>query len=726
MKWRSYIIILIFATIAIAGCGSNSGNAGNQITLVSIAVTPKNATVAAGQTEQFTATGRYSDGTSKNLTTLATWSVSNSSVVSISTTGLATTKTQGSSSVTAGYAGTSGSTTFTVAAPALVSIAVTPPSASIAQGTTTKFKATGSFTDGSTQDVSGTVQWTSSATGVASVSSTIPTSGTAKGLAPGSVTITASSGTISGTASLTVTNATLSSIALTPALPSIPLGVIQHFTATGTFSDGTTQDISDIVSWSSSAPTVASITTNGTVTALNLGSTAIAAASGAINTSLTLTVNAADLASITINPGNATCAPMTSQQFSAIGTFNDGGTRNLTSQVSWSSSDTTIATIGASSGRAKALQTGQTTISATLGGVTSSTTFQVSNATISSISVTPSGHTIAPGTNQSFTATGTFSDSSSQNISLDVHWSSDNTAVATINGTGTATAVGGGTANISASFNGVTGSAPLKVSSATLVSIVVSPATAVLAPASTLNLEAEGTFSDGSSQNISNIVSWSSSDTSVATIGGSGTATGQSAGAVTITAQLGGISNTADLLVDASPLTAITITPGTVTVPNQFSVQLSATGTFEDGSEQGLTSSATWTGSPGSVVAVSDADGSKGLTTGASQGTGTVTALFAGVAGSAHVQVTNATLTSITISPSHPSISLGSSQQFTAVGSFSDGSTLNLINRVTWSSSNAGVAVIGSNGMAVSAGAGTTTITASAGGISSSTVLTVN
>jgi trimeric autotransporter adhesin len=722
-KYQFIAVLTAFAFLA--GCGANGTNNGGQASLFSIQVTPKNATVAAGLTEQFRATGTYSDKSTKDVTGTVAWSTSNTSIATISASGLATAKTQGSSSVTATLDGLNGSTSFTVSAPEIVSIAVTPPSVSIAQGTTTNFTAKGTFSDGSTQDVTGTVQWNSSATNVASVSNTIPTEGTAKGLTAGTAVITASSGNVSGTASLTVTSATLNSIAVTPNGASIPLGVTQQFTATGTFSDGTSQDISDAVSWSSSATNVATITTGGVVTAVNLGSATITASSGAISGSTSLSVNAANLNSITIQPGDATCAPMTNQQFSAVGVFNDGGKRNLTSQVAWSSSDTTVATIGASNGRANALQQGQTTISATLGSVTGSTTFQVSNATISSISVAPAGRTIAPGTKQGFTATGTFSDTSTQNISDDVTWASDNNAVATVNGIGTATGIASGTANISASFGGASGSALITVSAATLTSITVSPGTSVLAPASTLTYSATGTFSDGTTQNVSDIVTWSTSDSTVATISASGLVTGESAGSATITAQLGGISDTADLVVEASPLVSIEVAPGTATVPSQFAIQFTATGTFGDGSVQGLTDSAVWTASPAAVSTVSDAGSSKGLATGVAPGTATVTAVFAGVAGSAQLQVTNATLTSITVTPSNPSIALGSSQQFTATGNFSDGSTLDLTTQVKWSSSNAGVAEIGASGIAVSAGAGTTTITASVGGVSGSAVLTV-
>lgn len=717
----SFALVLLFA-----GCGGQSQGT-IQVNLMSIQVSPSNPSVAAGLTQQFKATGQYSDGSTKDLTSAAAWSSSDTTAANISAPGLASAKAQGSSTVSATFTNVTGKTVLTVAPAALVSISVVPPSASIAANTSTSFRANGTFTDGSTQDVTSTTSWSSSSTIVANVSDTIPTEGTAKGLAPGSSTITASSGKISGSADLTVTNAALNSIAISPGSVSIPLGILQPFTATGSFSDGTTQDITASVNWSSSAQTVASITKSGLATATSLGNTVISATSGALSNNVSLNVNAANVSSLSINPGNESIAQSTSQQLEAVGTFNDGGTRTLTSQVTWSSSDTTVATIGASNGRAKGVAPGLVTITATLGSVSASAPFTVTNANVVSMTVTPSGRTIAPGTKQNFSATGSFSDGTSQLVTNDATWSSGNTAVATVFASGgTATGIATGVTNISATLNGVSGSAPLNVSPATLVSIAVNPATAVLAPASGLGYSAVGTYSDGTTQNISNVVAWSTSDATVASITASGAATGQSAGAVTIAAQLGGVSNSANLIVEATALNSIAITPTNTTIPAQISTQFNATGTFLDGSTQNLTSTATWTSSPASVATVGDTGGTKGRATGVTAGSATVTAVFAGVVGTASLQVTDAKLNSITITPSSPSIALGASQQFGATGIFSDGSTINLTSQVKWTSSNVSVAVMSSNGTATSAGTGSTTITAALDGVSSATTLTVH
>jgi uncharacterized protein YjdB len=394
--------------------------------------------------------------------------------------------------------------------------------------------------------------------------------------------------------------------------------------------------------------------------------------------------------------------------------------------VTWTSSAPSIATIGLGNGVAKGIAAGPTMITATLGATTTNTTLTVTNATVVSITVTPSSKTIAPGTKQPFNATGAFSDSSTQIITSDVVWASDNTSVATITpGGGNATAVSAGTANIRATLGSVTGSAPLTVSGATLSTIAVTPSTAVLAPASTLVYQAVGAYNDGSTQNISSSVTWSSSDTQVITISGSGQATGQSAGAAVIKAQLGTISNTANIVVESSALQSIAVTPTAASVPVQVELQYTAIASFADGGTQNLTDSVTWTSSAPAIATIGDTAGSRGLATGVFPGATTLSATFGGVSGSTTLTVSNATLNTITVTPASANIALGTSQQFTATGNYSDGAH-DLTNQAAWTSSNVSTAVVNGAGLAISAATGTATIKAAMGPVNGTAILTVH
>ncbi len=172
--------------------------------------------------------------------------------------------------------------------PTLTSISVTPTTPSVAVGNTKQMTATGTYDDGKTKNITGSVSWSSDDDSEATVSD----GGLVTGVAAGTVSVTATSGTISGSTSVTVTLANLRSIAVTPTSASITSDQTQQFTAIGTLDDGTTVDITDAVTWKSSNKSVATIDSSGLATAQGTGTTNITAVSGSItsNTAV-LTVN---------------------------------------------------------------------------------------------------------------------------------------------------------------------------------------------------------------------------------------------------------------------------------------------------------------------------------------------------------------------------------------------------------------------------------------------------
>lgn len=696
-------------------------------------VTGGNGNLTSGQTQQMKAVGTYSDNSTQDLTASAQWSSSTPNICTVAAGGLVTAGSNGGAcAVTASFGAIKGSSSLTIV-PALVSIVVTPVNPSIAVGTTEQFTATGTYSDNSTQNLTGTATWSSSNPAAATVSTTTPTAGLAKGVAGGSTTITATSGAITGTTLLTVSSASPVSIAISPTDVSLPLGLTQQFIAMATFDDGTNQDVTGTATWKSTASSIASITTSGLAVARNVGTTNISATFGSVSDSTPLTVNAANLNSISIEPTNGSIAQETRIQLSAIGTFNDGGTRDVTHQATWSVSDPSVVNIGASNGFVVGLTPGLVTITATLGSATQSVPFTVTAAKIVSISLSPSLVTIPVGGHSHFTATGVFDDSSTQDISMSCAWSSTNTAVATVgssSGTfGTATALSSGTATINAGFSfagaSATGSAQLTVSGATLAKITLSPSSGLVTPGSSLQFSATGTFSDGSKQTLTSGVTWTSSDTNVATVSAAGAATGQSPGVVTITAKVGGVTGTASVVVESSALTSIQVTPANVSIPATVQAQFKAIGQFADGNTQDLTGAVTWTSSSSSIATISNASGSIGLATGIQPGTVTISAVFNGQVGTATLTVNSATLNSISITPGNATINVGAGQAFTAKGTFSNGSVISITNQVLWNSSSPSVATIDGNGSASGIATGTTTISASMNGVNGMAILAV-
>jgi uncharacterized delta-60 repeat protein len=290
--------------------------------------------------------------------------------------------------------------------------------------------------------------------------------------------------------------ATLSSIAVTPADPTLPAGTDRQFTATGTYSDASTADLTSSVIWASDTPVAATIGATGLAHAVSQGTSTISATLGAASGNTILTVGPPTLSSIAVTPADPTLPAGTDRQFTATGTYSDASTADLTGSVTWASASTQAATIGATSGLAHGVAPGTSTISASLGAVSGSTTLTVGPATLTSIAVTPSDPTIAAGTNRQFTATGTYSDASAADLTASVTWASASPALATIGATsGLAHGVAPGTSTISATLGAVSGSTTLTVGKP-LPNLVYTGPTAA-APSASITLSAKLTSGSG-------------------------------------------------------------------------------------------------------------------------------------------------------------------------------------------------------------------------------------
>ena len=695
-------------------------------TLQSVAVTPISPSMAAGLSQQFDAVGSYSDGTTHDLTTSAAWSSSDPAIAAVNGSGLASAIAIGNATIAAALGAETGSTNLSVV-PSLISVQVGPPNPSIATGTTQPFTATGTFSDGSTQNLTTSVTWSSSSPSVA----TITAGGLANGIAAGQVTVTATAGSVSGSTLLTVTPATLSAITLAPANPTIAAGTTQPFIATGLFSDGSTQNLTTSVSWSSSTPSVATINGSGLTTGLAPGQTTITAAAAALAGSSTLTVTPATLGSIAITPAIPTIPLGTTEQFAATGTFSDGSTQNITGSVQWASSNPSVATIGSAPGAqglATSIADGSSNISAASGSISASTTLTVSGAALASITVNPPSPSIALGTTQPFTATGIFTDGSSQDLTTLATWASGNPAVATVNSSALATSLATGTATITATLGGISGSTLLTVTSASVLSITVSPAVTAIPLGLNQAFTAAGTFTDGSTQNVTNSAHWSSSVPSVATVsntsGSNGLATSTGGGNTLISATSGTVTGSANLKVTNVILAAIDISPQSPSIPIGGSQQFTATGLYTDGSTANLTTSVTWASSSATVAMIGNSSGSQGLAISAGSGTTIISATSGSLDGSTSLAVQDP-LVSISVAPPNATIVPGAGQQFTAIASYASGLTNDVTSSALWSSSSPGVATINSSGLAMGETNGQTAITASLGSIAGSTTLAV-
>jgi uncharacterized protein YjdB len=437
-------------------------------------------------------------------------------------------------------------------------------------GDKVQFTATETNQDRVKRDVTGDVFWESSDTTVA----TITDKGWATALAPGSTTIKVKTDVgVWGETVMTV--GPLVSIAVTPPSPAVTVGQTLQFTATGTSSDGTTGDITSLVIWSSSTPGLASIIATGRnaglATGVAPGSATITATLGAVvsTPATTLTVFPV-LVSIAVAPQTVSISAGQQQPFTATGRYSDQSQFDITTQVVWSSSNTSAATIISSpgnnnSGVATGVAAGSTMITATLGGVASQpiAMLTVSPAALVSINITPRNQSIAAGLSSNLTATGNYSDSNTQDLTATAAWASSAIGVATITAPGQVQGIAVGSATITATASGMSGNTVVTVSPAVAKYIVVSSNLSYVGAGQTRQFTAIATYSDGTTQDVTAnpatvwaVIPVPPNAPIVATINATGLATGGAAGATTVTATYTDANGTV-LNSNAAPLSVL-------------------------------------------------------------------------------------------------------------------------------------------------------------------------
>ena len=252
--------------------------------------------------------------------------------------------------------------------------------------------------------------------------------------------------------------------------------------------------------------------------------------------------------------------------------------------------------------------------------------------------------------------------------------------------------------------------------------VAVLPSSATASVSSTVQFVAIPLDSTGTALG-GRVITWASSNTAVASVDGSGLATGAAAGSATITATSEGQSGTAALTVTAVtvPVASVTVSPASAAVPAGQTVQLTATS--KDASGNALTGrSITWTSSNGSVATVS----SNGLVSGVAAGSATITATSEGKSGTAAITVTavSVPVASVTVSPASASVPGGQTVQLTATPKDASGNALSG-RTITWASSNTSVATVSSSGLVRGVVTGSATITATSEGKSGTATLTV-
>ena len=630
LKHRTAIAAAI-AVATIVSCELPVRSTGSGSTITQLVVAPKNVTLQPSQTYDFVAVGFTATGDSANIS--VTWSASSGGVASSSAGkrhyGQYSNATCGAFKVVAtsnpGALSDTALVTVLGCTVPVATVTVTPASATVRTGQAVQLTATPKDANG-TPLAGRVVTWASNNTALAVVDG----NGNVTGMAVGSATITATSEGQQGTATITVTNIPVASVTVSPSPASVVVGQTVQLTATPRDANGNALT-GRVMTWASNNTTVATVNGSGLVTGRAAGTATITATSEGQSGTSNVTATLAPVATVTVSPSPASVVVGQTVQLTA--TPKDANGNPLTGRViTWASDNVSVATVS-TSGLVTAAAIGSATITATSEGQSGTSAITVTNVPVATVTVSPSPASVVAGQTVQLTATPKDANSNPLTGRV-VTWASNNTLVATVNGTGLVSGVAAGSATITATAEGKNGTSAITVTAVPVATVTVTPASATVNEGQTLQLTATPKDANGNSL-TGRVVTWSSNNTTVATVNGNGLVTGRAAGTATITATSEGQSGTAAITVVHVPVASVTVTPASTSVSVGQTVQLTATPKDANGSP--LTGRVvTWSSSNTSVAGVNGS----GLVSGVAAGSATITATSEGQSGTSAITVT--------------------------------------------------------------------------------------
>ena len=694
--------------------GTSEGQSGSAVLTVSpvpvavVEVALSSGAAFIGQMVLATATAR--DDAGNVLSDRAvTWSSSDPSVATVDGNGLVTVVASGAALIDAACEGVSGSAAlFATSAPVAV-VEVALLSGGIAVGEATQASAT-------VRDAGGnvlfgrSVSWASSNTMVA----TVDGSGLVTAREVGSASITATGEGRSGSATLTVTPIPVARIDTTIASGSLFVG--QTTRASATLWDASGKVLTGrAVTWASSNVAVATVDGSGSVSTLTPGVVSLTANCEGRSGSATLAVNPIPVASVGVT------FPMTSvivgQTAQATATVRDANGNVLTGRVmTWASSDTAVATVDGS-GSVTTVVPGAISLTASCEGRSGSATLVVNPIPVATVSVVLAPTSVFVG--QTSRATATLRVASGNVLTgRAVTWASSDTVVATVDGNGSVTTVVPGSVSVTASCEGRSGSATLVANP-----IPVATVSVLLAPTSVFvgqTSRATATLRDANGNVLTGrTVTWSSSNTAVATVDGVGLVTARGAGSASIRATSEGQSGSASLTAALVPVATVAVSLVPSTVPAGDTSQASAT--LRDAGGNVLSGrSISWVSQDTAVATVNAA----GVVSAETEGLATIVATSEGHSGSAPFSVTPPPVNSVLVALDSVRLTVGDVTQSHATPLDARGNVLTG-RSVSWGSRNTSIATVSGSGRVTARGTGYVSITATSEGRTGSGTLAV-
>lgn len=509
------------------------------VTLRSITLSPTSVSLSEGQIQRLYVTAQYSDGSTREVNNGVAFSSSNPSIADVDSQGIVTGVSSGIATITASLNGKSASSQVQVIGAEIKEIKISPSQVSLEVGSNLQVYVVANYSNGVTEDITGRADFTFAQPSIAVVNQ----SGLITANAPGTTQLNVTYNGMGTHIPVVVTGKTLSlqSIAVDPADITVSAGSTQQLQVYATYSDGSVQTVTAQATYQIAASSVATVASNGLVTAVAAGSTTVTVLFEGKSRSVPVTVSAteAKVESIAIDPASMSVSVGASQQLTVTATYNDGSTRNVTGSVLYENTQPEIVSVS-NDGLITGISSGTTTVLATFGDKTASINITVvSQALIlKALAVDPSNIIVKVGQTQSVIVTAEYENANSSDVTNQVQYQMVDTAIAKVGTNGSVTGITAGETTLLISLNGTSISVPVTVSSTSQIQeLRVNPQNLSLMKSGTQQLNVLARFSDGSEQDVTSLSVYQIEDSSIATVDQSGVILGLKEGVTSVSVQ---------------------------------------------------------------------------------------------------------------------------------------------------------------------------------------------
>lgn len=503
----------------------------------------------------------------------------------------------GTVTVTAHVLSQSAQLELTVTEAVVTRIQIEPLQIGLPLGAAQSLKVVGFLSDGTQTDVTDDVGWTLQNSSSAAVENSI-----LQTFQPDEQILTATLGELQATSEVSIREAELVSIQVTPQNAQLPVGLDRQFRAVGQYTDGSSLDITDLVNWSSPEPG-AQIGLDGKALGVQLGSTYITARMDSIEGRAPLEISSAVLSQLRVEPASSSQPAGVPQKFSAIAILSDGNQIDVSEQAQWSSEQSSGVTVSPL-GLARSLSPTSSPILALYEGFSSSANFVVTEAEPTTLGVFPNQATLADGLNQQYTAVADYTDGQQRNVTGLVLWNSSAPGTAGVESSGLATALNPGDTDIIATLKDLEASGSLTVTEAELLSLSLDPSELSLYPGISGQLRVTGLFTDATERLLSPPFQFTTELTDVVSVSPSGQVSVLNQGQTRVKVAVNGLEAESDVTVTDIPVVSLEIILDGTILSEGGEYPAQAVAEYADGSVRNLDEEVFWDVTDNSLLSV--------------------------------------------------------------------------------------------------------------------------